>query len=115
MTSQLNTTALGATVCREILAALPNQPLIADSDSYAVHMTPTAVAYRPFVRLAPTTADICVAARTRDGIWGEKIGTTIAVRYPSFTDANAILSDEFRAQVRAAVDTKLAEIADLTV
>ncbi len=103
----------GFHVARTFVEQNPNLPMIGETSLHSMLSTPSFDRTKPHIRLAPTVDDICVSAVTRDGVWGERVGRTVAVEYRDRVDVAFVLSDDYRAKLQAAVDAKLAEIAAL--
>lgn len=103
-------TTAGYAVADELTHTV-DAPIYAEIHDHASLCSPTFDRAKPFVRIIPGAYEICVSAVTCDGVLGERVGQAIAVDYPDWRDPASILSDDYRAAVRAAVDAKLAEIA----
>ncbi len=93
----------------------PDLPILGETGFLSLATTPAYNRTKPYIRLSPTLDDICVSAVTREGVWGERVGRTVAVEYRDRADVAFVLSDQYRANLHSAVETKVAEIAALSV
>ncbi len=113
MTTFGNCIEAGFHAARTFVEQNPDLPILGETGLHSLLTTPTFDRTKPYVRLSPTVDDICVSAVTREGVWGERVGQTVAVEYRDRVDVAFVLSDDYRTKLRDAVDAKLAEIAAL--